>query len=114
MCTDQASGHLSTTSITLHELFNSRWNGRGWRPLSDSGVGGECWRRFGGAGGSLIISCERRTSSLLVGKKLYQPPPPKKNSVPIKRTDVHLCNKLQTRVALGAIESPHCVRISHS
>lgn len=36
------------------------------------------------------------------------------NTVPIKRTDVHLCNKLQTHLALGAIASLQCVRISHS
>lgn len=36
------------------------------------------------------------------------------NNVPIIRTDVHLCNKLQTHLAMGAIESPQCVRISHS
>lgn len=34
--------------------------------------------------------------------------------VPIIRTDVHLCNKLHTHSALGAIESSHCVRIRPS
>lgn len=69
----------------------------------------------GGVEGSLIITHERRKGSLVDGEKLHWASfffPP--NSVPINTTDVHLCTKPQTHLALGAIESPHCVRISHS
>lgn len=67
----------------------------------------------GGVRRGLIIAHEGRKGSLVDGGKLqwassfffFFPP----NTVSINRTDVHLCNKLQTHLALGAIESPQCV-----
>lgn len=69
-----------------------------------------CW----GVRRGLIITNERRKGSLVDREKLHWASFFFPNSVPINRTDVHLCNKLQTHLALGAIESPQCVRISHS
>lgn len=83
----------------------------GWEE-SVGGVLAEVWR---GRGEFDNLMWKKNEQSAGWKEALPAPPPQKKQpSVPIKRTDVHLCNKLQTRVALGAIESPHCVRISHS
>lgn len=58
----------------------------------------------------VIITYERQSGGLeRISIGLLFP-----NSVPINGTDVHLCNKPQTHLASGAVESPQCVRISHS
>lgn len=102
---------FTTTCINPGEFFSWCWNDQGWRQLSDSGLGGECW--WGWWGGVDNHAWEKKGQSggwreAPLGFFFFP------NSVPINRTDVHLCNKLQTHLALGAIESPQCVRISHS